>query len=255
MQGKGVNKTSINVLPAFSVSLLLRCFLYLYRLTQTCDMRYVLGNPEMDDLAQVSYRPSQSHSLLTKLTQNKGIKATMPTEDKKEQLPCFFSNLPPELRTAIYTIVFEEEQDYNEYELCLNSAAHPALLQVCQLIRAEASEVFYKGRTFLLHIDNFKMEPQPQHWIWTKVAPDTLRIRNDGATDLPDVFGWLKRCHDGQLAGHNFMVDNLTEVMWMIRPAFMLVVSLRHAPWNRVEGELQKYMRAIGSPDFLPRHY
>ena len=104
--------------------------------------------------------------------------------------PCPLLDLPAELRNRIYEHALATGPTHGRQDLPISEGRHnePGLLRACRQTRQEATPIFYhRWEAFNLFVTDGRFEPQLQHWVWTKVDPDKLRVDYHGQLDWEDL--------------------------------------------------------------------
>jgi hypothetical protein len=100
--------------------------------------------------------------------------------------------------------------------------------------------MYYNGHTFRLDLAQFELEPDSQHWIWTKVPLQRLS-KKALEFDINNCMLWLRKCHPGNLHDDHFIPGGLVEVDRTIKDAFGAAIALRGLPSIAAEGLLERH--------------
>lgn len=149
--------------------------------------------------------------------------------------------LPAELRNHIYNFALTQA---HEIKVCENRHnTEPGLLRTCRQIRKESSSIFRKDNEFNLAIFDFKLAPQPNHWIWSTTLDEFSFY---GADSWENAKAWLKAYHAGE--GPNMareVSDSSDDSVKVLIEAFNLVEALDGVSWDVVEPALEAFKKAV----------
>jgi hypothetical protein len=148
---------------------------------------------------------------------------------------CPFLDLPAELRNRIYDYALAgPTHGRQDIPVSEGRCSEPGILRACRQTRQEATPIFYhRWEVFYLIVTDGKFEPQLQHWVWTKVDSDKLRVDYHGQLEWDDLMVWFSLCHQGIIEVKKFCdgtYENET-----VEKAFKMAAAMKTASWAVTE--------------------
>jgi hypothetical protein len=159
--------------------------------------------------------------------------------------------LPPEIRNQIYDEVLLGD-DMVDLFLLIDKTNHqdPALLRVCRLLREEATSVYRKNVAFDLMVEELKLAPQPQHWIWNELDIKDIVYDRPWYWDLDNLIEWLRPYHEGATAAR--FAESVEYYDFSAQPCYEFLVSafdhveeLKEEPWGVLEKGLRSWSNSF----------
>ena len=183
----------------------------------------------------------------SKLTRPQVSDRSLPLSDTSEQQLCPLFSLPAELREIIYLYTVWKWRIYGDSAMRLivdhQNSSQPTCLQTCRRIRDEALPILYKHAWVELHIQDLKVEPQPQHWAW-KSQLRRLEIVNRGIWSCEGLLPWLELIHAGQ-NHHETLETRDDNVPDAVEQLLQIASELRDLPWANAKSVLNRVATTI----------
>jgi hypothetical protein len=90
----------------------------------------------------------------------------------------------------------------------------------------------------MVDIQNLKLAPQSNHWVWSKVPKHHLAQILTGGKSWTNLKSWLQRYSEGGAA-------RITSQYKPLSKAFDIVEAMRDVPWSTIEVVLQAYIEGL----------
>ena len=152
--------------------------------------------------------------------------------------------LPAELRNQIYRYAVVE-QDW--VHLNDHNSSEAAVLQTCRQIRSEAGPIYYGENVFAVTLTDYKVRPQPAHWVWDVDRAKTFKLRNEGSLDWENLKEWFRLYHEGKSRCLARRLDNGDDKRMVLSKIWDIVkgMVLLDVDWNTTEMVLEKFKEGI----------
>ena len=157
---------------------------------------------------------------------------------------CLLLEMPAELRNRIYDYTFNRSTKY----VGQNRSYDAPLLRTCRQIRNEASQIFYHKK-FMLGLDAAQPQPQQNHWLWTKVAPNKIVVFFEGTVKYSAVKLCIKQFHSrGAGPRQIYDIDDDREVF--LQQLFEIAQVMKVQSWDATEKALDLTKGCLDLADF-----
>ena len=153
--------------------------------------------------------------------------------------------LPPEIRNQIYRYVLVLRWP-RRVRVSKETSVQPALLQTCRQIRQEASDIFKRDNDIALFVAGSKIEPQPQHWLWS--VPRIYRLCPSCDSEYPPNWStmelWCKVVHENGMIIDHVSCPGIWD-RFFINDALVIVDQMRVTTWERTRIVLDIYRLSV----------